>query len=52
MIVRVELSTMSGCVKCVRHGGDDVCCSVVCPCKMVRSVWMWCLEEVYTCLQL
>ena len=29
MIVRVELSTMSG-VKCVRHRGDDVCCSVVC----------------------
>ena len=28
MIVRVELSTMSGC-KCVRHRGDDVCCSVV-----------------------
>ena len=33
MIVRVELSTMSGCprclVQCVRHRGDDVCCSVV-----------------------
>ena len=28
MIVRVELSMMSG-VKCVRHRGNDVCCSVV-----------------------
>ena len=28
MIVRVELSRMS-VVKCVRHRGDDVCCSVV-----------------------
>ena len=22
-------------------------CSVVCPCQLVCSVWMWCLEEVY-----
>ena len=32
MIVRVELSTMSGCTVCydtVVISGDDVCCSVV-----------------------
>ena len=80
-------------VKCVRHRGDDVCCSVVfgtlvgvvvfsvmwpellmtsaiscplwssvyeyqrveyvcsvvCPCQLFCSAWMWCLEEVYGC---
>ena len=45
--------------------GDDVCCSVVfgtlvgvfvfsvvCPCQLFCSAWMWCLEEVYRCLLL
>ena len=27
-------------------------CSVVCPCQLFCSSWMWCLEEVYRCLLL
>ena len=27
-------------------------CSVVCPCQLFCSAWMWCLEEVYRCLLL
>ena len=27
-------------------------CSVVCPCHLFCSAWMWCLEEVYRCLLL
>ena len=40
MIVRVELSSMSGCTVCldtVVISGDDVCCSVV---------WLVCLCSV------
>ena len=28
------------------------CMSVVCPCQLFCSAWMWCLEEVYRCLLL
>ena len=28
------------------------CISVVCPCQLFCSAWMWCLEEVYRCLLL
>ena len=27
-------------------------CSDVCPCQLLCSAWMCCLEEVYTCLKL
>ena len=27
-------------------------CSVVCPCQLFCSAWIWCLEEVYRCLLL
>ena len=39
MIVRVELSTMSGCsvLDTVVISGDDVCCSVV------LALWLVCL---------
>ena len=41
----------------LRWGLSVVCswctvCSVVCPCQLFCSVWMWCLEEVYRCLLL
>ena len=26
--------------------------SVVCPCQLFCSAWMWCLEDVYICLLL
>ena len=26
--------------------------TVVCPCQLFCSAWMWCLEEVYRCLLL
>ena len=27
-------------------------CSVICPCQLFCSAWMWCLQEVYRCLLL
>ena len=48
---------VSVCVVCCVF--DSVCelfgetvYSVVCPCQLFCSAWMWCIEEVYRCLLL